>query len=1091
MDKASNNALIPSQKNLNAIITAYIENTDTIIKKLIKNASTYDNYKNVVKNIDNYHKIIDHIFSSKGILMSIIQLTSNIDAKKSAGTLNTIKIFIRNLSSLIDYISIQLAGIADIGSTLNFSIMETTYVKVIESLNTVLEIISKLKISIKLHFKLLLIRWQFNAVKNFIDDIGEIGVDMVEGILTSVSAFSKFKMIDLIVQSLNNLFSTIYSIKVNIIKLKFKLWRIKLGLKQVLKIVKIVDKTDINPKKIFSAVLAIGAITFIFTAINHVINTVKNIKVGLKFLWKLFMFKFALAKIISVANELKHIDKKSLNNKTIKSFFSIIILFSIIVYTLKVIRGAKVGPIVWLKLFMFQISLKLLAAVINEFKNIKYDKRSLLKVLKIKKFIKTTLSIFNLINVNLPLLILSIISFATLNLAIFTLAFTLGAIIGIINTLGAPIAAGLVSLMLIKSFVNKLVRTMLLLAVVSVPMLIFTIPILLFLGASALIIGALTLVGTLILTLSPMLVPAIAGFVAMGIMVGALIITALLLAAFAMIELDVNKIKENIEIVLDTTLMIIDTIFNRNIDNKEDDSKTGIFTPIISFVGNTFGPIIKSIAAIPFLITAIASICIITIIAAQLKIIQEISLNDAKIKENVNSVLSTVTLIGDYLMKLFPEKEDKRHVKQMKNVMRKVSRIVTHMKNIAEKTNFISTIEINSMAVNTNVNKIFEIIKNLEAQMISFNTGNAETSEETKKENLIDAIKNARKQKKLFKQNKKIVKRSDKILLEVNDIVEKLEYLSQFSITAEMQKNIQNNITGVFGFINHVEKLISDNNSNNSNKTDLNIASITQDIKQAKKEKKLLKQKTKVFNKTDKVLLEVLEMIDGLEFLGSEDCSIKKSEKLIKSNITAAINLLDYAHTTITTKFADNKNNKSLKGTTKSISSFVNSIIKFSNIGTVQSQNVTKVFGDFIDKVNTVEVSKLEKSAQMFQQMANFSNSIKGNFEKLAESINEDLMPVLEELKEIMEKVPTAIEMNGANVSAAVASTTVAPTTTNVTKQVERENPGMDKKQVEQLVQARLKEHATSAANSTASKIDELISLLKGYSGDHVVVQTI
>jgi hypothetical protein len=188
--------------------------------------------------------------------------------------------------------------------------------------------------------------------------------------------------------------------------------------------------------------------------------------------------------------------------------------------------------------------------------------------------------------------------------------------------------------------------------------------------------------------------------------------------------------------------------------------------------------------------------------------------------------------------------------------------------------------------------------------------------------------------------------------------------------------------------------------------------------------------------------------------------------------------------------------NKTVTNTSRlSILERVNTaLIGFNSISSEQIENNTKAVDNyvrFIDKVNTVEVSKLEKSAQMFKQMANFSNSIKGNFEKLAESINEDLMPVLEELKEIMEKVPTAIETNGANVSAAVASTTVAPTTTNVTKQVERENPGMDKKQVEQLVQARLREHANSAANSTASKIDELISLLKGYSGEHVIVQTV
>ena len=1301
MGKASNSATIPSQKNLNAVITSYIENTDTIIKKLIKNASTYDNYENVVKNIDNYHKIIDHIFSSKGVLMSIIQLTSRIDAKKSIGTLATIKTFIRNLSSLIDFISVKLAGIADIGSTLNFSIMETTYVKVIESLNTVLEIISKLKINLAIHFKLLLVRWQFNAVKNFIDDIGEIGVDMVKGIITSASAFSKFKMIDLIVQSLNNLFSTIYSIKVNIIKLKFKLWRIKLGLKQVLKIVKIVNNTDINPKKIFSAVLAIGTITFIFDAINRVINIVKNVKVGLKFLWKLLMFKFALAKIISVANELKHIDKTALNNKTIKSFFSIIILFNIIVYTLKVIKGAKVGPIVWLKLFMLQISLKLLADVINDFKSIKYDKRYLLKALKIKKFIKTTLSIFNLINVNLPLLILSIISFAALNLAIFTLAFTLGAIIGIINALKKPIIIGFISLLLIKSFVNKLVGTMILLALVSIPMLVFTIPILLFLGASALILGAIMLVGTLIVSASPIMIPAIAGFAILSLMIGALIITALLLSAFALINLDVKKIKENIKAVLDCASMIINEIFNKDTNENKGDSKNGIFGSIISFVSSTLGPIIKAIVAIPYLLLMITSICIITIIAGQLKLIQNIELDDKKIKENVNSILSTVTIIGDYLMKLFPEKKDKKQVKQMKKIMRKVSKIVTHIKNIGDKVNYIATIEIDEFSVNANVNKIFSIIKNLETQMISFNTGSDTTDTEvSKKENLIDAIKNARKQKKLFKQNKKVVKRTDKILVEVNDIAEKLEYLSKFTITDTMKTDIINNISAIFSVISEIDNQL--NKANDKNQVEK--TSIKDSIIKARKEKKLLKVTNKKINKTDKLLLNITDLIDGLEALCSKEFDIStnkekillnvsniieimdnvssklsniknnnKDEKLfddeklffkiknffkntnsllevmheVKSDnlqedtetaisVIAFINTLSKTLRTIKTKSLSDKKLDSIKNVKKIILE-INSILlalktleKFNiniseqtieklKLGSlikilvneidntfnrnivnlikknikVDNNNVVKVITNyvmslkliekalnslneitiseeasnkmlnkthilfetlksfktqirkyskqlilskkdkdnvngsdvfslikyikglnteisalsnvnyeglerntnnyikFVDKVNTMDVKKLETSAKMFEQMSKFSTSIRGDFDRLAEALNENLMPVLEELKEIMEKIPEKLDDGFQNTSASIAATNAPATRENVEAQARRENPNMTPEEVKRVVDSRLAEKSKSESTGVAAKLDELINLLKGYGSDNVVVQTI
>jgi division protein CdvB (Snf7/Vps24/ESCRT-III family) len=115
--------------------------------------------------------------------------------------------------------------------------------------------------------------------------------------------------------------------------------------------------------------------------------------------------------------------------------------------------------------------------------------------------------------------------------------------------------------------------------------------------------------------------------------------------------------------------------------------------------------------------------------------------------------------------------------------------------------------------------------------------------------------------------------------------------------------------------------------------------------------------------------------------------------------------------------------------------------------------------------------------------MAEFSKSINGNFEKLAESLNEDLMPVLEELKETLNKIPEKIDTNAASVSqsvAAYAAPAVGPSTQyGMTAQVQRENPNMSKEDVQKVVDKRLNEQARAQSQSLESKFDELIELLK------------
>jgi hypothetical protein len=170
------------------------------------------------------------------------------------------------------------------------------------------------------------------------------------------------------------------------------------------------------------------------------------------------------------------------------------------------------------------------------------------------------------------------------------------------------------------------------------------------------------------------------------------------------------------------------------------------------------------------------------------------------------------------------------------------------------------------------------------------------------------------------------------------------------------------------------------------------------------------------------------------------------------------------------------------------------SIQSIGNIEQKQVKKIDKVFDDyskFIDKVNTVDVAKLENSTKMFAQMANFSNSIQGDFTKLAETLNEHLMPVLQELKEIMGAIPEKLDTGFQNTSASIAATTVTPTQEAVTAQVSRENPTMTKKEVDNIVQQRMKDYSKTEATGVAAKLDQLINLLKGYSGENVRVKTV
>jgi Asp-tRNA(Asn)/Glu-tRNA(Gln) amidotransferase C subunit len=132
----------------------------------------------------------------------------------------------------------------------------------------------------------------------------------------------------------------------------------------------------------------------------------------------------------------------------------------------------------------------------------------------------------------------------------------------------------------------------------------------------------------------------------------------------------------------------------------------------------------------------------------------------------------------------------------------------------------------------------------------------------------------------------------------------------------------------------------------------------------------------------------------------------------------------------------------------------------------------------YLDKVNNIDISKLKTSARMVESMAKLSKSIRGNFEGLAESINEDLMPVLKELKEIMEKIPEKLDTGFENTSASIGALNAPPSQEGFAAQIRRENPRLSSEQNEAAAKSRMVAAASRLSGNRT--ITDLYNLFAG-----------
>lgn len=89
----------------------------------------------------------------------------------------------------------------------------------------------------------------------------------------------------------------------------------------------------------------------------------------------------------------------------------------------------------------------------------------------------------------------------------------------------------------------------------------------------------------------------------------------------------------------------------------------------------------------------------------------------------------------------------------------------------------------------------------------------------------------------------------------------------------------------------------------------------------------------------------------------------------------------------------------------------VASFIKtFNAVDDTKFQNGTTNMINFLEKINKTDIEKLRTAEKVFKNMAEFSKSINGNFNSLADALNDKIAPLLEELKDMLEQIPRQSE---------------------------------------------------------------------------------
>ena len=1092
-------ANIPTQNNLNDVIkslSSFQEGAgiiEMVVNSAFKNKKLIS--KDTVQKLDTYSEVMDKVLGKKGVIMNMVTSlkdlsphTKNMSAmiasvstamemfngKRLKRIGKNLERFKENFESLIratEYIT---------GTKVNVAAIEAAHKnmehinKFYTLLNGTFVTITKMKVPLLAFVKLWMAKLVILQLLSTIAVVGMLSIMtpiIVQGTMF-LQSMSKFFL------SMAQLFNSIRKVNVGIMVI-IKIWMMNMVLPMLMPVM--ITSIILGAVALIASVM-ISPIVIFMKEINTIFTSLKKTPASPLLIIKILMISMLMQYILIIitwglliGTALTYLEGFGIG---FGPFVKVALVFVVIRKMFQEIRKTRVGLFTSIKLQMISKALNKVFVVLMKLSLLMVPPHVFISILMMTWMFKKMRRMFFNILILAPLALLAIPAMLILSLALMGLSLAMKLLVFTLKIMSGPgLALGLLKLILITSTFTIIALLFLALSLIAIDVVKSIIPIIALIGAVTIITAMIGVMGALMALMWPVFLIALPGLALMGLMVGLILVIACMLKLIQNLELDKDAIIMSVKTVMDTARLIIDSIFQRD-DKKKGEKGEGGFMRILNSIGGTVAQFAGIILSIPFLMYTFVSIHFMLMIARKLKRIQRQDIDYDKVKDKV---ITCLNVANDIIQLLNTDKNKIKSSRIGKRILRQVKGTVKSLVNITENLDKIQKIKIDSAEIKASVENIFKIVADIDLMMEQFSNKEKVDINGSRPLKIL-SIKELRNRRKEIRAGKQILTQIDRVVGKINDIGEGLISIAEFKLDKETKDKIEANITSIFDYIRILDVKVKAEMMDGATKPE-------DIIDAAKFSKKKWRKAGKALSKVESTMAnlqgigEVLDMIKEFKF-------DKTTEDKITTNVDVMIGAMKKVISAVTgntdtIKYKD----KDLDRVGKVIDYVKALNNEFKTLSEIDATKTEKQFNNyikFVDKVNSAEVEKLKTSARMFSQMARFSESIEGNFERLAETLNEYLLPTLEEMKAVIQSIPTKLDKGFSDTNKSIGAADGPKDETSIKEQIKREHADWTEEQIAAEAKKRLADNAKKKATGVEGKLDEMLDLMKGVGGNKV-----
>ena len=557
---------------------------------------------------------------------------------------------------------------------------------------------------------------------------------------------------------------------------------------------------------------------------------------------------------------------------------------------------------------------------------------------------------------------------------------------------------------------------------------------------------------------------------------------ALMMVTFGLLKLLTNQlisisnldtdafanIPEKVRSIMSAAQTCIDAIFQPN-DKQQEGSGTWL-GGIIKKVFKGYGDTLTTILAIGRLSLMLAAIGMIKVVVEHLNEIVNISFTESAVKQKVDIIIGSANACidgvfgeeGNIVKEYLKYKKDIKELENVSDFIRTLNKQLTVLSKELVKINNTTTSILGITPATTDEDALTTIVNTILAPINTLQSTTIELSFTSKIGKLtgFESLKNALMQINDITNSilgiTPATNDENALTTIVNTILAPINTLQSTTIELSFTSKI-GKLTGFESLKNALMQINDITNSilgitpatNDENALNVIINEILNpvknlqfiDIKHIKIsfsnkindivklfefEENLSKQLTRQQRILQTISFSFGEIVDSLVFISE---SINKVGNIKVADITDVTEQIIENINTVSKNRIDNKRYNTNIDAFNALSKSIEDFYKIGNSNNTRFKEGVDKAIEFTKVINDTKLDNLQTATNMFSKMSEFSKSINGNFEGLADTINEKIMPLLEKLNDALKETNDGIKSGAFNrpvVEAAVTEGVVA-----------------------------------------------------------------